>query len=164
VNAILGCIESVDCRALEDGAYRADIRLKPRCVMPERKQIPEWLKGQVITVTRVVPDPREVGAPGDSIVLTPSESSKYLLPLVVTPPLLRGSLRGQIHVALRWWKDKKPPELEVRSNGRVRRIRLARKGAYDPSGVPAKTSAFGITHSGCRSCSPGRGAKGPGAH
>ena len=43
--------------------------------MLERKQIPEWLKGQVINITRVVPDPHEIGAPGDSIVLTPSESS-----------------------------------------------------------------------------------------
>lgn len=127
MNAILGCIESVDCRALEGGTYRTEIKLKPRCVMPERKQIPEWLKGQVISITRVVPDPREIGAPGDSIVLTPSESSKYLLPLVVTPPLLRATLRGQILVSLRWWKDKKPPELEVRANGRVRRAKLSKK-------------------------------------
>lgn len=67
-----------------------------------------------------------------------------MLPLVVTPSLLRGTLRGEIVVALRWWKDKNPPELEVKSNGRVRRVKLAKSGDVHEAVIDLKDMFSGF--------------------
>lgn len=129
MNAILGKIQSVDkSAASEPSRHRMEIKFSPRCVMPERTKVPEWLKDQTLTVTRTVMDPREIGGPGDSIVLTPAESRKWLAPLTVTPVICFGSLPSELTVALRWWKDEKPPEIEVTANGRTRRIKLEKSG------------------------------------
>lgn len=56
--------------------YTAEIKFTPKCVLPERTQVSEWLKDQTLSLTRTALDPREVGGPGDSIVLTPAESGE----------------------------------------------------------------------------------------
>jgi hypothetical protein len=66
MNAILGKIQSVDkSAASEPPEHHFEIKFSPRCVLPERTKVPEWLKDQTLSVTRNVMDPREIGGPGD---------------------------------------------------------------------------------------------------
>ena len=96
---------------------RVEISFKGACVLPERVTIPEWLKDQTLKVTREVCDVREVGYPGDSLVLTVAESARWLFPIAFTPVYF-AAMPAQLEIALRWWKDDKPPEVTVRANGR----------------------------------------------
>jgi hypothetical protein len=80
--------------------------------------VPDWLQDQVLVIERDVVDRREVGNPGDSIVLTPAESARWLYPLAIRPAVAYGELPPTLQLCLRWWKDDKPPEYNVRANGR----------------------------------------------
>jgi hypothetical protein len=114
VDALLGKI-------VEVGASGGGLRIKfrPSCVLPQRVSVPEWLKDQTLVLDRpAVPDLREVGGPGDSIVLTVEESAKWLRPLEVEPVVAYGRLPEQIVLTLRWWKDEKAPEFTIRANGK----------------------------------------------
>ena len=77
MDALLGKITqlapSAEAPSAAPGAHALEIKFKPACLMPRRTKVPEWLKDQTLTLRREVPDPREVGAPGDSLVLTPVE-------------------------------------------------------------------------------------------
>jgi hypothetical protein len=115
MNAILGKITQIDSK---DQAPARQVRFKPACLMPERKAIPEWLKDQTLTITREVADVRELGHPGDSIVLTPAESLAWLYPLAVTPSVAYGALPPTLQIRLRWWKEEKLPEYTVSVGGR----------------------------------------------
>jgi len=101
-----------------DGRHRLEISFKPVCILPARTKLPEWLKDQVLKVQREVVDVREIGNPGDSIVLTAEESAPWLYPLTITPNIAYGALPPAITVHLRWWKDENPPEYLVKANGR----------------------------------------------
>lgn len=113
--ALLGKIVSLTGKEGQPGLY--EVRFRPTCVLPRRASIPEWLKDQTLAVERSVPDVREIGHPGDSIVLTPGESSRWLSPLTVNPRIVYGSLPEAIDIRLRWWKDDKAPDYSVRANG-----------------------------------------------
>jgi len=132
MNAILGRIAKI--RKLKAGrgstgsSHRVKVSFKPACVMPGRTVVPEWLKDQVLDVTRVVPDMRELGNVGDSIVLTPAESRQWLYPLVVEPAVAHGKVPARIDLRLRWWKDKKPGKFTVSANGRRRTGAFTRHG------------------------------------
>ncbi|MGD2175001.1 MAG: hypothetical protein PVJ27_06325, partial [Candidatus Brocadiaceae bacterium] len=97
---------------------RLEVSFKAACVMPGRTKPPEWLKDQKLKVTREVADLREVGGVGDSIVLTPSESARWLYPLSAEPDTSYGEAPAKLELSLRWWKDKKPGEFTVFANGR----------------------------------------------
>jgi hypothetical protein len=103
---------------IDGGASRAlEVKFKAACVLPQRGQVPEWLKDQVLTIQRTVADPREIGEAGDSLVLTPTESDRWLSPLSVTPSVVSGALPPTLQIRLLWWKDEKLPEYTVRANG-----------------------------------------------
>jgi hypothetical protein len=117
MDALLGKI--TDITGPKDAAGASlEVRFKAACVLPRRTPVPEWLKDQVLTVRRDARDPREIGGPGDSVVLTPSESARWLYPLAVTPGVAYGELPPALQLRLLWWKDDKPPEYRVRANGR----------------------------------------------
>jgi hypothetical protein len=105
-----------------------EIKFKAACVLPQRTSIPEWLKDQVLTLRRAVPDPREIGEPGDSLVLTPEESAEWLCPLTVTPGFVYCTVPAALQVRLRWWKDEKLPEFTVRANGRQHSGQFVKEG------------------------------------
>lgn len=133
MNTILGRIHSVTCKSKKTASSKnsqqdVEIKFTPRCILPERTKVPQWLNDQTLSLTRTVKDLREIGEPGDSIVLTPAESSKWLTPLAVSPSIHFGSPVGQLEVTLDWWKDKKPPELEVRGPSRAMRAKLTKSG------------------------------------
>lgn len=96
-----------------------EIKFKPTCVLPRQTKLPEWLKDQTLTLERAVVDVREIGHPGDSLVLTPAEATRWLSPLVVTPAVAAGELPRTLDIELRWCKEEKPPEFTVRANGRT---------------------------------------------
>jgi hypothetical protein len=81
VYAILGRIVAVT-RA---GAGTLVVRVAPMCLLPERAPVPRELREVEITVVRMVADPREIGQPGDSLVLSAAESRPWLPPLPVVP-------------------------------------------------------------------------------
>ena len=116
--------------------HRLEVSFTAACVMPGRTKAPFWLKDQVLKVIREVADPRETGGTGDSIVLTPAESAKWLFPLIVDPAVTYGRIPPKIRITLRWWKDKKPPEFTVCANGRRKRGRLIRRGKVLSTSVP----------------------------
>ena len=131
MDALLGKIAGITREESPDAAdasSRYRVRFKAACVLPRRGAPPEWLKDQVLTVSRSAGDAREIGGPGDSIVLTPRESAPWLYPLGIDPPLAHGALPPTLEVRLRWWKDDKPPEFEMRANGRVH------SAAFTPDG------------------------------
>jgi len=101
VEAILGKITGVAAR----GGERFGVSFVPACLLPERTAVPEWLRGAVLTVEREAPDPRELGGPGDSFVLTPEESARWLFPLTVSPEVSRGRLPEKLEIALAWWPE-----------------------------------------------------------
>ena len=73
--SLLGKIVDITAKN-ESKPGHLEIKFKPACIMPRRTEVPEWLKDQVLTIERTVDDPREVGYPGDSIILTPDVSKK----------------------------------------------------------------------------------------
>ena len=117
MEALLGKITGIKRKA-GASANRLEVSFKAACTMPKRGQTPEWLKDQTLKIEREVADPREVGNPGDSIVLTPAESARWLYPLTVSPNISYGALPKALRIDLRWWKDDKGPEYTVRANGR----------------------------------------------
>ncbi len=128
-----GAPTRADARSLE-------VKFKAACVLPQRTKIPEWLKDQVLTLQRAVRDPREVGEPGDSLVLTPNESARWLSPLTVSPTILSGELPPTLQVRLRWWKEEKLPEFTVRANGRQRSGQFVKEG--DEGVASIETASF----------------------
>ena len=110
------------------GLHTLLVRFRAAAVLPERTAAPEWLEDQTLVVRRTVADPRELGDPGDSIVLTPAESARWLCPLVVTPAVVYGEIPAAIRLRLRWWKEGKPPDYTVRINGQ------RRSGGFTPRG------------------------------
>jgi hypothetical protein len=96
-----------------------EIGFKPVAVLPHRTKPPEWLNDQTLTVERTVPDPREIGACGESIVLTAQESRKWLEPLRVSPAITYGAPPARLKLILDWWKDEKAPEFTVTAAGRT---------------------------------------------
>jgi hypothetical protein len=125
---------------LGNGAPRWTIRFKAACVMPERARVPEWLKEPILTIEREVADPRELGHPGDSILLTPAESARWLRPLAVTPTVAYGRPPRTLQLHLRWWKDEKLPEFRIRANGRWQAGQFTRDG--DGGLATVDTAAF----------------------
>lgn len=118
MNALLGRVVSITPKE-NAPAGTLEISFKPSCVLPARTGIPEWLKDQTLKVEREVVDQREIGNPGDSIVLTPAESARWLYPLQLTPDLVYGEMPKSIRVDLRWWKGDNAPDFTVRANGRL---------------------------------------------
>jgi hypothetical protein len=123
MQALLGkitAVEPAEAQAASSDPYsRLRVRFKAACVLPRRSAAPEWLKDQALTVERSVLDAREVGRPGDSLVLTPAESSSWLQPLSVTPSVAYGALPQTLRFELRWWSDlSKLPEWTARAGGR----------------------------------------------
>ncbi|MDO8585683.1 MAG: hypothetical protein Q7T82_01460 [Armatimonadota bacterium] len=114
---LLGKIVKIEKKE-ESGLSRFEVSFKAACTLPTRAAVPEWLKDQVLKIDREVVDPRELGNPGDSIVLTPSESARWLYPLTVAPQTAYGELPETLRIDLRWWKSDDPPEYAVRANGR----------------------------------------------
>ncbi len=98
MDALLGKITDITEGAAGDSL---EIRFKEAGVLPRRTRAPEWLKDQVLTVRRHAPDPREVGNPGDSVVLTPAESARWLCPLAVSPGVAYGELPPTLHLRSR---------------------------------------------------------------
>jgi hypothetical protein len=132
MQAILGKITHITPKPGNDGKARMatplEIKFKPACVLPRRTKIPEWLKDQTLTLERAVVDVREIGRPGDSLVLTPAESTRWLSPLVVTPAVASGALPRMLQLELRWCKEEKPPEFTVRANGRTWTATFVKEG------------------------------------
>jgi hypothetical protein len=111
-----------------NGAARWTIRFKAACVMPDRSRVPEWLKEPVLMIEREAADPRELGHPGDSILLTPAESARWLQPLAVTPSVAYGKPPQTLQLSLRWWKEEKLPEYRIQANGRWQTGQFTRDG------------------------------------
>jgi len=121
MNAILGKVSSVrEIETSSAGTHRVEISFTAVCVLPQREPVPEWLKGQTLKLERELDDLREVGQPGDSLVLTVEESAKWLMPLLVTPEICHGELPETIALTLLWWKDEKGPDYTVSANGITR--------------------------------------------
>ena len=139
MNALLGKItkvrESRGSSRPGERLHRLAVSFKPVCIMPSRTKAPQWLKDQELKVTRRVADVREIGNVGDSLVLTPGESSRWLFPLEVEPVVAYGALPPRLTLTLRWWKTAKPGEFTVCANGRRRRGRFtaSRPGGRRPS-------------------------------
>ena len=125
--SLLGKIVDITAKSESEPGH-LEIKFKPACIMPRRTEVPEWLKDQTLLIERTVGDPREVGYPGDSIILTPLESKKWLYPLTVSPDVAYGELPKSIHIELKWWKDEKAPDYTVRANGRQLTGKLEKKG------------------------------------
>ncbi len=117
MQALLGRITCVTPNE-ESGPGIHTISFKPICVLPKRTAIPEWLKDQTLKIERKVVDLREVGGPGDSIVLVPEESEKWLYPLTVTPDTAYRELPEKLRLDLRWWKSDNAPDYTIKANGR----------------------------------------------
>ncbi len=130
MEALLGKITNVKQLkgTSSDALRKLEVAFKPACLLPERTQAPEWLKDQVLKITREVADPREVGSVGDSVVAGVAESAPYLRPLVVEPELTQGRIPERLRVRLLWWKDDKPGEFTVCANGRRRTGKFRRRG------------------------------------
>lgn len=118
--ALLGKIISITkIDAGSASMNRFEIKFKAACVMPARTVIPEWLKDQTLTLTRDIVDPRELGHPGDSIIIPPDESDRWLHPLRVDPVIAYNELPDSIRIKLKWWKEDKSPDYTVKANGIV---------------------------------------------
>lgn len=126
MQSLLGKIVSITDSETEVG--HLEISFRPACIMPRRTGVPEWLKDQTLKVKRVVSDPREIGNPGDSIILTPAESAKWLYPLVLSPDIAYGELPEKIRIELSWWKDEKAPDCTIHANGRRITAKLEKDG------------------------------------
>ncbi|MHB1457800.1 MAG: hypothetical protein ACYC0V_12900 [Armatimonadota bacterium] len=116
--ALLGKIISITKIDVDNASMnRFEIKFKAACVMPARTVIPEWLKDQTLTISRDVLDPRELGHPGDSIIISPDESDRWLHPLCVDPVIKCNELPDSISIRLKWWKEDKSPDYTVKANG-----------------------------------------------
>lgn len=131
MNSLLGVIREITTNETQptsmqsDGLRAVTVKLKPRCVLPKRDAVPEWLKEATVTIQRDVADMREIGVPGDSIVLTVAESQKYLRPLIAEPMLTQtGDLPEAVTLTLRWWKEAKAPDITVTANGRTETLKF----------------------------------------
>ena len=138
MEALLGRITAISRK--ESALGWLEVSLKPICVLPLRTKPPEWLNDQVLKIEREVPDSREIGVPGDNIVLTCDESAKWLHPLVVSPEIARGELPEKICLSLRWWKNDDPPEFAVTANGRLHAAKFSKEEGEFRAEV--ETSAF----------------------
>jgi hypothetical protein len=140
MNALLGRITRVRKRQggkATRGQHRLVVSFKPVCVMPSRAAVPPWLRDQDLTVSRTVADPRELGGVGDSLVLTPGESARWLFPLRVEPEEAYAKVPEKVRLTLRWWKDRRPGDCTVCANGRRRTAKFARRGeVFTASFVP----------------------------
>jgi hypothetical protein len=117
MQGMLGKIVSIADEGAADDGRRYRVEFKPVSLLLSRVKPPEWLKDQTLSVTRATPDPREIGRPGESIVLSVSEADAWLKPLVVSPEIAHDALPGAVDVRLRWWKDENPPEFRATANG-----------------------------------------------
>jgi hypothetical protein len=150
MQAILGSITRIEegeadaAAASDDPAHPKPLKVsfKPRCILPERQAIPEWLKDATLTVTRAVPDPREVGNEGDCIVLSVVESRMYLAPLTVTPDIQTGAMPETLRLHLAWWKDENPPEVTVRANGREKTQKWTKVDGKNEFHAAVETAPF----------------------
>ena len=79
-----------------------------------------------------------MGGVGDSIVLTPRESAKWLFPLAVQPDVAYGRLPTSLKLTLRWWKNKKPGEFTVCANGRRKTGKLVKRDKVFSASVPTR--------------------------
>lgn len=128
MRAILGKITGITSQETDNGRHRLEVRFTPVCLLPERIRVPDWLKEQTLVIERVVTDPREVGRPGDSIVLTEEESRRWLTPLRVAPAVAYDRLPESLHIQLLWWKNDDPPTVTVHANGRQVTEALVKQG------------------------------------
>jgi hypothetical protein len=146
VQALLGKITKVvrtgEPSGNDGGLTPLEITFKAACVLPARTKVPEWLGDPALTVKRSVRDPREIGGVGDSIVLTPEESSAWLFPLSVTPDVAHGKLPDALTLRLRWWKDDKPPEWTARANGRAVSGEFTKEGEDGGYAATVETGAL----------------------
>ena len=145
----LGRITSIE---KTDDAYR--IELEPRCRMPGRTAVPRWLKDRRLEIVRRAADEREIGGPGDSIVLTPQESARWLHPLTACPWIARGKVPETVRLELRWWHTEEPPAFTVRAAGRLITGRFTKRdgvwgAAFRPAdlleGEPTLPIGFEVT-------------------
>jgi hypothetical protein len=132
MDALLGKITTI-ARSSEtpesaSGPVSLEVKFKAACLLPQRTKVPEWLKDQTLTLKREVPDPREAGEPGDTVLLSPVESERWLAPLTVTPTAAYGKLPDTLQIRLRWWKEEKLPEFTVHSNGRSQTGQFTKQG------------------------------------
>lgn len=118
MHALLGKITEINLKEEAVMAGKLEVSFKPVCVLPRRTSLPEWLKDQTLKIEREVVDPREVGHPGDSIVLSPEESRRWLYPLSLEPELVYGEMPEKIRLRMAWWKGDNAPDFTVRANGR----------------------------------------------
>ncbi|HEX2951176.1 MAG TPA: hypothetical protein VHV83_16655 [Armatimonadota bacterium] len=119
MKAILGTIDDITVLHAENGHQRLLVSCSPACVVPDYTPPPAWLHDARISVERDVDDPREVGEPGDNILLTPDESQPWLCPLRVTPAVVYGHCPDTILVTMHWWEtNNTPPPVTVQANGR----------------------------------------------
>lgn len=139
MQALLGKIVSITKKD-EPAGSRFEIGFKATCTLPKRTTVPEWLKDQVLKIEREVADPREIGDPGDSIVLLPDESAKWLYPLTVTPAIAYGRLPESIHLSMAWRKGDSAPDYTVRANGKQITGKFTKEG--DEYFADVSTSAF----------------------
>src|SRR4026209_1047942 len=109
MDALLGKITHInrpsETTDTSSGTSSLEVKFKPACLFPARTKVPEWLKDQTLTIRRNAPDPRELGEPGDSLLLTPRESERCLCPLAVTPAVAHGKLPETLQRRLHWWKE-----------------------------------------------------------
>ncbi|HEY0073695.1 MAG TPA: hypothetical protein VGB77_06300 [Abditibacteriaceae bacterium] len=107
--------------AIESDDTRHKITFEPLCTLPDRKAPPEHLKNQKLTferLTQKMPDAREIGEVGGSIVLRTSEARIFLQPLNWLSRRRLSSLSGDFSVELYWWKDETPPNWTARLGGK----------------------------------------------
>lgn len=125
MDALLTTIQSITPLPSEGAA---EVMVTPACVLPARSAVPEWLKEQTLTLVRAVADLRELGQPGDSLVLAAAESARWLQPLRLEPAVAYGALPETLRLSLAWWKDDNPPEATVQANGRTVKVKFAKDG------------------------------------
>lgn len=136
MRALLGKITNI-VKNEETGLF--DIKFRALCTLPDRDVPPEWLKDQTLTIDRPILDERELGRPGDSIVLTPEESARWLNPLVVEPDIVYGKLPDKLRLRLRWWKDENAPDFTVSANSRLKTEKFTKDGNEYSADIETKT-------------------------
>lgn len=99
--------------AIESDDTRHKITFEPLCTLPDRKAPPEHLKNQKLTTAVTTPDVREVGAVGDSIVLSATNSYYFLHPLRCHSRTA-SKLSDNFWLELYWWKEGTPPNWTAR--------------------------------------------------
>ena len=112
------------------------VSFRPVSVLPLRTPVPEWLKDRILTVARSIGDARELGGPGDSIVIGAAEAARWLRPLTVSPAIIEGDPPEVLRVALSWWHEDTPPELTAVAAGRRVPVELTRDGDRFAGSVP----------------------------